>query len=402
MNSDFWHGTAALVTGGTGFLGSWLTMLLLRLGAKVVVLVRDGVAESNFRLSGLDQRVDIVHGSVENYATLERAINEYEVKIVFHLAAQPIVSVAARSPRSTFATNILGTVNVLEAVRNTPCVQRIAIASSDKAYGPTADLPYLETHPLQGRFPYEASKACTDLVAFSYWHTYFEPSAGPLLGIARCTNLFGGGDLNIGRVVPKTIRSAIEGGKLTYNRCVRHFLYVLDAARAYLVLVERLHEDGVAGQAFNFGAEDGALSMKELVAERIAGLARRRGHPTPRAKQLYYPADYPASASRTARPGEVPEGCLQYPPGEIKAQWLSCEKARRLLGWTPLYSLDEGLEDAFCWYERWLKKSDMAQANKRSDMAQVNKEILDEFLAADGGRADRAADRAEPCPVGSR
>jgi len=362
MDEAFWRDRPVLVTGCTGFLGPWLTKLLVRSGAKVVGLVRDGVADSSFRLSGLDACIDVVRGSVEDYPTIERAINEYEVDVVFHLAAQAIAGTAMRSPLSTFTTNVLGTAHVLEAVRTTGCARRVVIASSDKAYGNQDDLPYTEDHPLRGRYPYDVSKTCTDLIAGSYWHSYFKSAQRPVaLAVARCANLFGGGDFNWSRVVPRQVRNVIRGDDLLYNRCVRHFLYVVDAAEAYLLLAERLDADGVAGEAFNFGADDGALSMEELVAGAIAETARRRGHGEARTRQLLYPPDYPARPARAVSPGEAIEGYLEHPPGEIVAQYLSCEKARRRLGWAPLHSLRDGLEDAFAWYEAWFAGRDMAK-----------------------------------------
>ncbi len=204
---SFWDGRQVLVTGTTGLLGGWLTEALLDAGAEVTTLVRDWVPLSRAVTAGILDRCNVVRGDLEDLAVVTRAINEYEVDSVFHLGAQAIVGTAVRSPLSTFESNIRGTWTLLEAIRLCPRrVERVIVASSDKAYGDHETLPYTESMALQGRFPYDVSKSCSDLIALSYWHTWQLP-----LAVTRCGNLFGGGDLNYNRLVPGTIRSVLAG-----------------------------------------------------------------------------------------------------------------------------------------------------------------------------------------------
>ncbi len=248
---SFWNGRKVLVTGCTGFLGSWMTAELSARGADVVGLVRDGVWRSPFYLDGCGDRVTVVRGAVEDLAAVERAVNEYEVDTVFHLAAQAIVGVANRNPLSTFEANIKGTWVVLDACRRCPTVSQIVVASSDKAYGAHEQLPYLETMPLQGRHPYDVSKSCADLISMAYHTSYQTPVC-----ITRCGNLFGPGDFNFNRIVPGTIRSALLGQRPVIRSDgspIRDYVYVKDIVGAYLLLAERMDDPGLHGQAFNIG-----------------------------------------------------------------------------------------------------------------------------------------------------
>ena len=325
MTAGFWHGRRVLVTGCTGLLGSWLCARLVELRADVVGLIRDHVPGSHLARSDTDRRISRVRGSVTSFRTVERALNEYEVDTCFHLAAQTIVTIANRSALSTFESNIKGTWTVLEAARRSRTLERLIVASSDKAYGASAQLPYSEEAPLLGRHPYDVSKSCADLLAQSYAWTYALPVA-----ITRCGNLYGGGDLNFNRVVPGTIRSVLleedpiirsDGSPL------RDYLYVEDAVSALLVLAERLPDEGVKGEAFNFSAEH-PLSVREAVERVIA--ASGRTHLRPR----------------------VIGGTV--PAGEIPHQYLSAAKAKVVLGWEAAWSMDEALAKTIAWYEAYL------------------------------------------------
>ena len=202
-----WTGRRVFVTGATGIVGSWLVKRLLELGAYVVALVRDWDPQTELVRSGDILRTNVVNGRLEDYDTLERAINEHEIDTVFHLGAQPIVTTALRNPLPTFEANIRGSYNLLEACRvHRSLVKRVVVASSDKAYGDAPSLPYTEDMPANGRHPYDVSKSCTDLLALSYAHTYDLP-----VTVARCGNIYGGGDLNWSRIVPGTIRSLWHG-----------------------------------------------------------------------------------------------------------------------------------------------------------------------------------------------
>jgi CDP-glucose 4,6-dehydratase len=317
---EFWKQRNVFVTGASGLLGSWLIQALLERHANVTCLVRDWVPSSRLVTSGLIDRVNVVRGEVEDYAVLVRAINEYEVDSVFHLGAQTIVGTAARSPLSTFEANIRGTWNLLDACRVcSRLVQRVVVASSDKAYGSHDRLPYAEEMPLQGQFPYDVSKSCADLIAISYFHTYGTPVA-----ITRCGNLFGGGDLNFNRLVPGTIRSVLHGEPPVIRSdgtFVRDYFYVRDAVEGYLSLAEKLPDERFTGQAFNFGTE-----TPVTVLELVQLILRLMG------KQSLAPI------------------VLNEASHEILRQYLDCAKARQMLEWAPAYSLEDGLRETVGWY----------------------------------------------------
>ncbi len=315
-----WRNRNVFVTGATGLLGSWLVEALVERGANVVCLVRDAVPRSRLVSSGAIERVVVVRGELEDFETVLRAINEYEIDTVFHLAAQTIVGTASRSVLSTFEANVKGTWNLLEACRATgKLVQRILVASSDKAYGEHATLPYTEDFPLLGRFPYDASKACAEILAASYARSFRLPIA-----TTRCGNLYGGGDLNWSRIVPGTIRSALLGERpiiRSNGKLVRDYFYVEDAALAYLFLAERMLEHDLAGQAFNFGTGT-PKSVLELVALILAATGRKDLEPR----------------------------ILDQATNEIEAQYLDCTKAREVLGWSSRFTLEQGLERTVAWY----------------------------------------------------
>ncbi|HEX6309670.1 MAG TPA: GDP-mannose 4,6-dehydratase [Longimicrobiales bacterium] len=321
MGNAFWHQRNVFVTGATGLLGSSLTEELLARGARVVCLVRDWVPDSRLVESGILSRTRVVHGDLDDLATVIRAINEYEVDTVFHLGAQTIVGTASRSPLSTFESNVRGTWNLLEACRICPrLIQRIVVASSDKAYGAHDALPYTEDTPLQGRYPYDVSKSCTDLISFSYHHTYGLPIA-----VTRCGNLYGAGDINYNRLIPGTIRSVLQGERpivRSDGTFVRDYFYVRDAVHAYLALAERLPDPAFAGEAFNFGTET-PMSVLELVDRILAIMGRPDLEPV----------------------------ILNEASHEIPRQYLDCSKARRLLDWAPKFTLDDGLIETIDWYQ---------------------------------------------------
>jgi CDP-glucose 4,6-dehydratase len=327
----FWKNRSVFVTGSTGLLGCWIVEELVKRGANVTCLVRDWVPRSKLLEQGLVSRVNVVHGELEDLRLLSRALNEYEIDTVFHLGAQTIVGTASRSPLSTFESNIRGTWNLLEACRYYPrLVQRVIVASSDKAYGSHDQLPYTEDMPLEGRFPYDVSKSCADLISLSFFHTYRTPVA-----VTRCGNLFGGGDLNFNRLIPGTIRSALQDEApiiRSDGKFIRDYFYVRDAVNAYLHLAERLPEDRFLGQAFNFGTET-PISVLDLVHE-ILGLMDK--------KWL------------------VPQ-VLDQASHEIPRQYLCCSKAREMLNWQPGYTLRQGLIETISWYKEWLDNSEPAR-----------------------------------------
>ncbi|MSP15934.1 MAG: NAD-dependent epimerase/dehydratase family protein [Myxococcales bacterium] len=318
-----WSHCRVLVTGATGLLGSSVIEALLARGTTVVTLVRDQDPGNRAFAEGLLAQTVVVHGALEDHELAVRTLNEHEIDTVFHLGAQTIVGTANRSARSTFESNVRGTWQLLDACRECAVlVQRVVIASSDKAYGAPARLPCDEKTPLLGRAPYDASKACAELVAQSYAASFDVP-----LAITRCANLFGGGDLHWNRLVPGTIRSVLAGERPSLRgdgRHVRDWLYVEDAAAACLTLAERLGgADGAAlrGEAFNLGMEQ-PIEVLAMV-RRIAAIA--------------------------GRPDLEPI-VLDGARDELRDQRLDCSKARRVLGFAPRFTLDQALRRTIDWY----------------------------------------------------
>jgi len=318
-----WTNRRAFVTGATGFVGAHVARLLVEQGASVVCLQRDAVRPGTLDLFDLRRRVTVIAGEVEDYALLERVLNEYDVEAVFHLAAQALVLAANRSPLSTFETNVRGTYMLLEACRRSQTVRRVVVASSDKAYGTHERLPYTEDDPLLGLFPYDASKACADILARCYAHAYGLPVA-----VTRFANVYGPGDLNLSRVIPGAIVAVLRGEAPVIRSDgtpVREFVYVDDVARGYLRLAEQIEE--ARGEAFNFGTGEPA-QMLDLV-RRIIRLAGKEG----------------------LEPRVMLQGKIA---GEIDAQYLSAEKVREAVGWRAEVGLDEGLRRTIEWYRAHL------------------------------------------------
>ncbi len=324
MKKGFWLGKNVLVTGASGFLGPWVAEELLSRGASLTLVVRDHVPSSLLFEKGIYEKANVIRGELEDYSLVERAMNEYETDSVFHLGAQAIVGAANRSPLATFKANIQGTWNVMEAARNSKLVERVVFASSDKAYGDQDKLPYTEEAPLQGRHPYDVSKSCSDLIAQTYFHTYGLP-----VSIARCGNLYGPGDTNFNRIIPGTIRSVLANERPAIRSdgtYVRDYFFVKDAAEAYMALAEGTDRKEVVGQAFNFSTQN-RITVLELV-EKILGAMGSKLKP------------------------EV----LNETRGEIKNQYLSSEKAKRILGWEAKYPIEKGLKETIPWYISFFKK----------------------------------------------
>ncbi len=322
---SFWAGRTVLVTGATGFVGSWLCRVLVESGSRVVAFVRDLDPRSELIRSGVVRSVAVVNGRLESVADVERAVVDHEVDSVFHLGAQAIVEAGVRMPRATLEANVAGTWNVLEAARLHPdLVERVVVASSDKAYGTTEELPYREDMAVRAGSPYDVSKACADLVTQSYAMTFGSPVA-----IARCGNIYGGGDLNWSRIVPGTLRS-IHAGEQPVLRSdgtfLRDYLFVGDVVNAYLRLGEALPGEGVTGEAFNF-SDESPLTVWEIYG----------------------------AVCRAAGAGEVEPRVLGRADHEIHDQYLSSAKAREVLGWKCLYPLDDGLAETVTWYRSFFE-----------------------------------------------
>jgi CDP-glucose 4,6-dehydratase len=323
--NEFWKDKRVFVTGCTGIVGSWLTLALLDAGADAIGLIRDRVPLSNLHLSGADRRIIGVDGDIADAPLIERVLNEYEIDVVFHLAAQPLVRLANRAPVGTLEINIRGTWLLLEACRVSSTVKRIVVASSDKAYGDQDVLLYTEDAPLQGRHPYDVSKSCADLIAQTYANTYNLPVA-----ITRCGNIYGGGDLNWDRIVPGTMQSGLRGESpiiRSDGTPLRDYLYVDDIVEGYLRLAECLDDQSLYGQAFNFGMDD-PKSALDVVRAIIAI------------------SDHP----------ELEPTVLNQATHEIGKQYLSSAKAHRVLGWSARHTLEDGLRKTLTWYREFLMR----------------------------------------------
>lgn len=327
-----WKSSRVYVTGASGVVGSWLVRRLVAESAYVVVLMHDTDPQSDLIRSGTLRHVSVVNGALEDFATQERAINEHEIDTVFHLGAQPIVTTALRNPLPTFEANIRGSWNVLEACRvHARLVKRVVVASSDKAYGEAPTLPYTEDMPLKGSHPYDVSKSCTDLLAMTYAHTYNLPVA-----VARCGNIYGGGDLNWSRIVPGTIRSLLAAERPVIRsdgRFVRDYIYVEDVVDAYLALGAAADRVGVRGQAFNFSPET-QVQVIEIVRKIQQVVGREDLEPV----------------------------IMDQVRAEIRDQYLDSSKAERVLGWKSSFTLHEGLIRTVDWYRSLLSKTAGASA----------------------------------------
>jgi CDP-glucose 4,6-dehydratase len=309
----------ALVTGGRGFAGSWLAKALVERGAETTSLDRGGATPTGLELHEIADDVNDATGDLRDGELVLRLLRENRIDTVFHLAAQPIVGSANVSPIPTFQANIEGTWTLLEACREAG-VERVVVASSDKAYGPHEELPYTEEAALQPVFPYDVSKAATDLIARSYWHTFRLPVA-----VTRFANLYGGGERNFSRLIPETITAVLDGRPpiiRSDGSPERDFLYVDDAAQAYLALADAFETREVAGEAFNAGW--GRPNPVREVIDLICELGPTDVEP-----------DYQGTGN---------------PPGEIDRQYLDSTKIRERIGWEAQVDLREGLQRTLDWY----------------------------------------------------
>ena len=323
----FWRDRRILITGCTGMLGSWLTGRLVDVGADVVGLVRDWVPQSHAVCFGTLEKIKVVRGSVTDEDIVSRIFADYEIQTCFHLAASTVVGAANRAPVPTFESNIRGTWLLLEAARQWGRLEQFILASSDKAYGSHDVLPYTESAPLQGRHPYDVSKSCADLIAQAYAHSFKLPVA-----VTRCSNMYGGGDLNWSRIVPGTIRSVLLNERpiiRSDGTMRRDYVYVKDIVSAYLSLAEAMTEGTHTGGTFNFG-----VNTPRSVLEIVDAIIRLSDRP------------------------DIQPLILNNATNEIQEQYLSSEKAQRLLGWKPQYTLEEGLREAMAWYREALEVKD--------------------------------------------
>lgn len=324
MTKNFWKGQRVLVTGASGFVGGWLIKDLLDKGAQVIAFAREWNPQCEFISSQDYKHTAIVDGALEDYLTIERAIVQHDASVVIHLAAQAIVGLGQRAPLQTFESNIRGTYNLLDACRvHRSGIKAIIVASSDKAYGESDQLPYVENQPLAGSRPYEVSKVCADLLAQSYYASYDLP-----IGIGRCGNIYGGGDLNWNRIVPGTIRSLLQGECPVIRSdgsFIRDYIYVKDVSAAFLCLAEAISFEAIAGEAFNFSSQK-PITVSALVSEMQAIMNCT----------------------------DLKPQILDSAEGEIHDQYLDSSKAQKLLGWQAQYQLSAALKETINWYSRLL------------------------------------------------
>ncbi|MBU1974393.1 MAG: GDP-mannose 4,6-dehydratase [Nanoarchaeota archaeon] len=320
-----WKNKNVFISGADGFIGGWIAKILVEKGAKIVVIVRDQKKNSALDLHKIRNKITTISGNITNFDLMKRIFNEYEIEYCFHLAAQPIVGIANRSPMSTFETNIKGTWTILEAIRELayPGFKGIIVASTDKAYGIHEQLPYTEESELRGIYPYDASKVCADVISRSYAKMYNLP-----LAVTRKANIYGGGDLNFSRIIPDSIKCLITGEELLIRSDgtpQRDYLYVEDAVNGYLTLAENLGRPEIKGHAFNF-----SLGKPTSVLEMVNTIIK------------IYGKDLTPRVLGTAK-------------GEIDVQYLSNQKALQVLGWQPQHTLEQGLMKTIQWYQNHLR-----------------------------------------------
>ena len=317
-----WTDKNVFITGADGFIGGWLAKTLVEKKAHVIVVVRDLKRKNALDVHNIRDKLTVVQGDIIDHELMKRIMNEYEAEYVFHLAAQALVGIANKSPLSTFESNIKGSWSIFEAARLTESIKGVIVASSDKAYGDQEKLPYTEDQPLNGLYPYDASKVCTDVLAQSYAKSYNLPVA-----ITRNANTYGGGDMNMSRIVPDAVVSSLKGKELIIRSDgtpERDYMYVKDAVDAYLELAAAMGRDGIKGQAFNFGTAT-PVSVLDLF-KKIAELTDSSKEPQVTGKAT----------------------------NEIDRQYLSIDKVKKLLNWEPKYSLEQGLKETIAWYKEHL------------------------------------------------
>lgn len=316
-----WKNKNVFVTGATGLLGSNLTKKLIEEGAKVTILLRDYWQDSELIKSGDLKKVNIVSGKLEDYELILRTLNEYEIDVVFHLGAQTIVPTAQRNPLSTFNSNIKGTWNLLEACRLVNTVESVVVASTDKAYGTQETLPYDEDMELKGIFPYDVSKVCSDLIAQSYFKTYGLPVA-----ITRCGNIYGPGDLNFSRIVPGAIKSGLLNKTLEIRsdgKFIRDYIFMDDVVEGNMKIAENIEK--TKGEAFNLSTNN-RLSVLEVV-DKVSKVIDKK----------------------------IEVKILDKAKNEIKDQYLSSEKAKKVLNWEAKHSFEEGVKKTIDWYKDYFE-----------------------------------------------
>ncbi len=318
MNQDFWKNKNVLVTGAGGFKGSHLVEELINSSANIISLMRSLDPKSYFSIRGLDKKSTVVFGDLKDYRKLADILSKYEITTIFHLGAQPIVTTALVNPLETLETNIIGTVNILEAARVYSKASEIVIVSSDKAYGPCENLPYNESERLEGKAPYDVSKSCADLIAQMYSKVYNMP-----VTIARCANVFGPGDRNMNRVIPGILKSIIDGEVFKIRsdgRMTREYIYVKDTIYGYIALAENIFR--TKGEAYNISSRNvmDVLALINKISETL-GI-------------------------------NVQTEILNIARTEIPKQHLDGSKIKNHIGWEAETPFEQAIDETFQWYKQ--------------------------------------------------
>jgi CDP-glucose 4,6-dehydratase len=322
MGKKFWKNKKVLVTGHEGFIGSWLTKILIDSGASVIGCDLIYKKPKSI-LKGLHNSFVCLKGDISDFAFVRRVINKNRPEVIFHLAAEAIVGRANKNPLKTFKSNIQGTWNILEASRGKRFIKSLIVASSDKAYGFHKELPYTEDAALKGNHPYDVSKSCTDLLANTYFNSYRLPVC-----VTRCGNVYGPGDLNFSRLVPDAICSLLRKKQFAIRsdgKFTRDYIYVEDVVRGYILVAEKMKSLNLSGEAFNFSNQE-PITVLELFGQVAKILGEKIAKPKILNKAKY----------------------------EIRDQYLSAKKAKSLLGWKPEYSFREGLRQTIDWYSQYV------------------------------------------------
>ena len=352
-NPAFWTGKRVFLTGHTGFKGSWLSLWLLSLGARVSGLaLPPPTTPSLFALSGLEKRMDSRMGDIRDAAAVEAAAKAADPEILIHMAAQPLVRLSYEEPVATLATNVMGTAHVLEAARRCPSLRAVIVVTSDKCYENREWVwSYRETEPMGGHDPYSASKGCTELVAAAWRRSFFAAEGAAALATVRAGNVIGGGDWALDRLIPDCVRALGAGRPILVRspNAVRPWQHVLEPLRGYLMLAEALWREPAAhAEGWNFGpGEDDARPVSWIVSRMV----ERWG------------------------PGAAWETTGGPHPHEATHLRVDSSKARARLGWTPRLGLSDGLDWTVEWFRRY---------HSGEDAGRVALDQIDRYQHRDG------------------
>lgn len=354
MNSQFWKNKTVLVTGHTGFKGSWLSIWLQKLGTNVIGYSKSiPTNPSLFELARVGDKMTSILGDVSDYQYLEKTIKEHTPEIVIHMAAQAILRESYKNPLETFMTNVIGTANILEAIRNTESVKAALNITSDKCYAiKTPPYDYSESDSMGGYDPYSSSKGCAELVTSSYRNSFFNPNDlerhGVSLASARAGNVIGGGDWGTDRLIPDIIRGLIENKTITIRHpdAVRPWQHVLDVIRGYLLLTENLYLKGPQfAEGWNFGPTNDEVKPVRWI---VTKLIERWGGK----------ANFELDSKNN--------------PYESPYLSLNCSKAKSKLGWISKMNLDMTVDWTVEWYKQYQQKHDMREFSEE----QIDRFIL--------------------------